>query len=60
MKAKMIVTPDARSRVRDVVTDVRDAEEAARHALAVASYREERGNAGSLWIDLGGEGESCG
>jgi hypothetical protein len=60
MKAKMHVTPDARSLAREVVTDVRDAEEAARHARAAARYREERRNSGSWWIDLGGEGEPCG
>lgn len=60
MKAKMTVTPDARSLARDVVTDVRDAEDAARHARAVVRYREERRNSGTWWIDLGGEGGPCG
>lgn len=60
MKARMMVTPDALALAFDVVADVRDAEETARNARARAMYREERGNAGSWWIDLGGEGESCG
>lgn len=60
MKAKMTVTPDALALARDVVTDVRDAEEVARHARAVAGYREERKvSEPPWWVDVGGEGETC-
>ena len=60
MKARMMVTSDALALAFDVMADVRDAEETARNARALAMYREERRNAGFWWIDLGGEGESCG
>jgi hypothetical protein len=57
MKVKMTVTPDSVALTHDIVADVRDAEDAARHARAVARYREERKVAREpWWIDVGGEG----
>lgn len=68
MKDKMTVTPDALALVRDVVYDIEDAKQAARHAIAAKHYRKERKAAAELgedidpWlvgVDVGGEGEPC-
>jgi hypothetical protein len=64
MKAKMIVTSGAVSLARNVASEIRDAEESARHSRAVERYREEREATKGLgispwWIDVGGEGDPC-
>lgn len=57
MKNSILVTPDAVSAFRDVVSMVNDERDAKRHEQAALQYREER--EAPWWIDVGGEGDPC-